>query len=355
MFIPATTHDKYCWAWSRVYIKSNGRIPCWCHSGEQHTIIHKDFETTDFITDIVNSPEMRKMRLSIIRDNQQYIKQCSNCCCYQEQLKPTDKRYIDSDIDDTITHKATQALQELKKVTKFRSWPIGSIDKINEIQFEPSFPCNLKCPGCLQGWHPNPLKTESPPYLFPFGWFQKTIDSIQSHAVRLERIVFVGRGEPTLNRQLPQMIEYAKTNIPNLVISMDTNSTQPFKPEYLDMTWINCSVDGSTKESYDTYRHGGNFDATINFMQTAAANKRLLSKKCKIRWKYIMFNTNSSESLLNKAQEMAKNIGVDELNFIITTCGAADGSVAPFKTTIAEMENYIDNNKIFANTTVSRS
>jgi sulfatase maturation enzyme AslB (radical SAM superfamily) len=355
MLLPLVKQTLYCWAWNRIYVKANGRVPCWCDAGEPHTVIHKDLSNCDFITDIVNSIEMRRLRLTIIRDAHPYIQECDRCCCLLRQDQTRNKRYLDSDVAENVSHQAKQALQELRKTARLRGWDLGSIDRISEIQLEPSFPCNLRCPGCLHGWHPEPLKSEVPPYLLPLDWFTRIVDSIVEHAVRLERIAFVGRGEPTLNKSFPQMLNYARANLPRLTMSMDTNSTQPFKTEYLLMTWINCSIDGSTKESYDTYRRGGDFSSAIEFMRQAATKKKQLGRDCKIRWKYILFSTNSEKRLLDKAQEMAKEIGVDELDFVITACGAADGSILPFPTTVAEMTNYINNNKIFHNTIVSRS
>ncbi len=245
----------------------------------------------------------------------------------------------------------------LLKVNRNRNWPFGSIDKISELQLEPSFPCNLKCPGCLHGWHPEPLSTEEAPYLFPLSWFIKIIDSTIEHAVKLQRIAFVGRGEPTLNKDFPAMIRHARENVPGIVMSMDTNATQPFKEEYLLLDWINCSIDGSTKESYDAYRLEGDFGKTISFIAEAVESKKRLNKNCKIRWKYILFNTSESKELMDKAQEMSKELGVDELNFVITDCGSHDNSVLPAQNmnTLNKVNHYINNSRIFKETVVSHS
>lgn len=350
-------HDKFCWAIDRVYVSANGKIHCWCNEGYNHIIVHPNLGTADFVTDVVNSPQSREMRLTILEGNKPYIPQCHKCCCYQEQGKSKNQRYKDADVGNDISVQASRAYQELKRTTRSRGWPLGSIDRIHEIQIEPSFPCNLKCPGCLHGTHPDPMKTEVGPYILPLEWFKRIIDSIQEHAIRLERMTFVGRGEPTLNKQFPKMLEYARTNIPKLIMSMDTNSTHQFKPEYLLMDWINCSIDGSTKEAYDTYRKGGNFDSAMAFMREGVKLKKELNRSCKIRWKYILFNTTESTELLDLAQEIADDIGIDELDFVITACGAADGSVTPPKimNTFAIVTNYINNHKIFNNTVVSRS
>jgi len=356
MLLPLPIHDKYCWSWNRIYVKANGRCPCWCHAGESHTIIQSnDFKNADFVTDIVNSPQMRQMRLSILQENKPYIQQCHDCCCYQEHGKLRDKRYQDSDIANDITHQATQALQELKKVMQSHSWPLGSIDNIHEIQLEPSLPCNLRCPGCIHGAHESPLSLEQPPYLFPLEWFKHMIDCTITHNVKIKLIQYCGKGEPTLNKQLPDMIQYAYNK--SISQSMDTNSNQVFNDAYLNLNRINCSIDGSTNESYSAYRRNGNFDKAILFMENAIKRKRELNSKCMIRWKYILFSVTEELKLLNKAQKIAKDIGIDELDFVITTCGAFDSSILPpqLMNRIDVVQHYINQNPIFSNTIVSRS
>lgn len=354
MLLPALEHTLYCWAWNRIYIKANGRIPCWCDSGEIHTINHNSFIDSDFITDIVNSVEMRKMRLSIL-SNSHYIKECNNCCCLITAGERKFKRYRDSEQANDVQQQAAAAYKMLKRVNVSRGWEFGSIDKISEIQLEPSFPCNLRCPGCIHGINKTPLVTEKPPYLFPIEWFKHMLNCAKQHNVEIKRIQYCGKGEPTLNKELPEMIKYAHNN--SIVQSMDTNSNQDFNDAYLLLDKINCSIDGSSKESYATYRRNGNWDKAISFMRKAVARKKETNAMCKIRWKYILFNTTESIDQLNNAQQLAKDIGVDELDLVITTCGAFDSSVLPPQNmnNIETVRKYISNNKIFNSTIVSRS
>lgn len=257
-------------------------------------------------------------------------------------------RFADKEFVNTA-EKSNNAIDIINRVEKKRKWLKGSIDRIAEIQLEPSFPCNLRCPGCLQGIHENPLSTEPAPYMFPYEWFERMIDSIVMNQVRLNRLVFVGRGEPTLNAKLPDMVSYARTTIPGLTMSMDTNANQPFKNEYLNLNWINCSIDGPDQASYSKYRRNGRFDKTIEFMRSGVRSKNESKSTCKIKWKYILFNTNDTDEHLRLAQELASDIGIDELHFIITHCGSFDNKITPsarFKS-INDLRAYIENNVIF--------
>lgn len=337
---------KYCWAWNRVYVKSNGRIPCWCDSGEKHTIIHKSLEDSDFINDIVNSEQMCRMRTKILRYSMNYIKECSRCCCMVDHTRGEHSRFI-KQADNNINNKIRNALSILDNNIK-KGMKDGAIDNIKEIQIEPALPCNLRCPGCMQSKVKNILDTEAKPYILPLDWFKMMILSCVHNDVSVEKITFVGRGEPTLCHQLPDMIGYCRDKI-DTFMSMDTNCTQPFYRSYADLDNINCSIDGATNESYAKYRIGGNLDKTIQFMQQCVnANGR-----CKVTWKYILFDTNDSIEEMNLAQQIAKSIGVDDLKFIVTNF--AGGNVTPSKKFIntLQVDNYINSNKIFENCTTS--
>jgi len=349
----------YCLAWNRVYVKSNGRIPCWCDAGEPHTILMADLNTQDFVTQIVNSPQMREMRLKILEQQQHYNSYCDKCCFFQEIGRGRNFRHQDHipETPHSLFKKVSTATQTMQRVAKNRGWEYGSIANISEIQLEPSFACNLRCPGCLHGWHPEPLKSEEKPYIFPYEWFTSMIDSMVMHSVNLRKFTFVGRGEPTLNKQFPDMIAQARQRMPNTIMSMDTNATQEFKDEYLLLDWINCSIDGSTEEAYNTYRYGGDFFKAIRFMRKAVYQKAIHQSTCKIIWKYILFNTTEDIELLNTAQNMARSLGIDELHFVITAVGSHDGTVTPAKTmnNFDVITDYIKTNPIFHNVLVTLS
>lgn len=275
----------------------------------------------------------------------------------QDSNRGKHSRFTDQEQPDFLGKTIQSANGQLDRVVARRKWSLGSIDRIAEIQLEPAFPCNLRCPGCLHGSHPAPLTVEPRPHFLPLDWFKRIIDSICYNAVSVNRINFVGRGEPTLNKDLPMMLKYAKECIPSLPMYMDTNSTQPWKDEYLNLSSINCSIDGSSAEPYSLYRRGGKFEATMSFIKQAATRKRALGSACVIRWKYILLETNDTEKDLNTAQQIAAEFDIDALDLVLTHCGAIDQSLLPSKQykTSADVQAYIDNNKIFRHTVVSHA
>jgi len=347
-------YRKYCWAWDRIYIKANGRVPCWCDTGEKYTILdNREYNQLDFVPDILNHEYMREMRIQVLNRNKYFIRECATCCCMVDENRGKHFRFGgDEKPDDQANSKADMALRYLEDVHKNRDWPYGSIDDICEIQLEPSFPCNLRCGGCLQGL-PEPLKTESPPYVFPYEWFTKTIDSINDHSVTLRQIRFVGRGEPTLNKKFADMLTYVNRIMPDTRLGMDTNANQEFKHEYLLMDAINCSIDGVTQNSYEKYRIGGVLDKAFKFMETAAFLTRKYETQGKIVWKYILFDVNDTLEELNEAQRLSKQLGIHELRLVMTHAGSFDRKVNPSSRfqSMEQLQTYIRENPIFQGTT----
>lgn len=354
MLLPILPSEMYCWAWNRIYIKANGRIPCWCNSGESHTLSKFD-HSLNFIDDIVNSENARRMRVSIHGLGQEYISECSKCCCLSIQGQIADQRYIDSEDAEEAKGEAFSVMSHLKHTQATRGWPLGSISHINEIQVEPSLPCNLTCPGCPQRNKSALLASEGPPYTLDLSLFKKMLDDCNEASVSINRLHYCGKGEPTLCKNLEEMIAYAYSQ--SIKQSIDTNSNQPFKDAYLMLDRLNCSIDGSTSESYVKYRRGGDFAKAIRFMTDAVKRKQETNSNLTVRWKYILFDTTEDTEQLNQAQEIAKQIGIDELDFVITACGAYDRSVRPplrMNTTRA-IEQYLSSNKIFSKVVFSRS
>jgi len=247
--------------------------------------------------------------------------------------------------DDSTRIDIKKKRETVKKKIQTEGKPDGWINQISEIQIEPSFPCNLRCPGCLQGRHPDPLSTEPKPYVLPLSWFKRMIDSIIENKTQLKRMVFVGRGEPTLNKDYPEMLRYARAALPDISMSMDTNANQPWDEAYGNLTWINCSIDGSNSESYEKYRRGGMFEKTLQFMKDGVASGRT-----KIRWKYILFDVTQSKDLMDEAQRKAKEIGVAELFFVITHTGGGEIKPSDRYKTMQQVIDYINENPIFDRT-----
>lgn len=338
----------FCRHWESLFIKASGRIPCGCDHGEPHTLITSDLEAVDFVPDVLNAPVLREMRVRTVLESQAFMEACRHCAFFT----PLDPEYDTTDRNPhypTLNAWDQGAAGHLREVQARRGWPIGSIDSIGSLHLEPSLPCTLRCPGCMQGFDPGFIKREGPPFFFPETVVESILRSCRKHHVDIRRIGFGGRGEPTLSPHLPDIIRRCREAFPNVILESDSNGQHAFKDEFLMLDAIYCSIDGSTPESYSTYRIGGSFEKAMSFLRAATERKRATGSRVQIVWKYILFDTTESVELLNRAQRIALELGVDGLLFVITWMAGTNGKVFPPKkmTTLAAVEEYLQANPIF--------
>ncbi|MGH2552223.1 MAG: radical SAM protein, partial [Chitinophagaceae bacterium] len=121
------------------------------------------------------------------------------------------------------------------------------------ISFEPTTFCNLRCPECPSG-----LRAFSRPTgMLQKDFFSKTIDELHKDLLYL---VFYFQGEPYLNPDFLDMVEYASKK--KIYTATSTNA------HYLDdgnakrtiesgLDRLIISIDGTTQDVYQQYRVGG--------------------------------------------------------------------------------------------------
>jgi len=350
---PVTLPRGFCKYWDGLLIKANGRIPCGSDHGEAFTISDANLETADFVPEVFNGPEFRAMRIKTALDNRAFHRHCRQCAAFRP-LDPDFRADNRNPHYPELNALDATAGREMMRVQAERGWPLGSLDWIGNLHLEPSLPCTLRCPACLQGFDPNLLRREGPPYYLPIAVVDSILRSAKMHGVTIRRIGFGGRGEPTLNPRLPEIVRRCREALPKALIESDTNAQHLFHDNFLMIDAIFCSIDGSTQESYETYRIGGHFDKCVTFMKTAAERKRALKSNTQIVWKYILFDTNESIELLDLAQRTALELGIDVLWFVITWSAGTNGKVFPAKkmTTLETVQAYLQSHRIFPDTRV---
>jgi sulfatase maturation enzyme AslB (radical SAM superfamily) len=180
-----------------------------------------------------------------------------------------------------------------------------------DVTVNTSTGCNLSCPYCEVG------KGE---LLRPAGLMrQPHHDSIMAPLWPTLFIArYFGTGESLLNPKLPEMIAQGREWGVYSVIS--TNFSLKLSDAYLDrlidsgLTLLSVACDGATKEMYEKYRVGGNFDLVMENMQRVIARKRERGLQYPlVEWRFLVFSHNEHEVPL--AREMAQAMGVDILDF----------------------------------------
>ena len=175
---------------------------------------------------------------------------------------------------------------------------------------EPTNHCNLKCPECPSG-----LGTLTRPLgLLRFDNFKKIIDEIKSTGFYLQLFF---QGEPFINKQLGQMVNYAQES--KVYVSISTNG-HFINEENVDNVLKNApdkliySVDGLDEESYQNYRVGGTFKQADKGLRTLISRKKELSlNRPFVEFQFILMKQN--EHQLDDVLRYGKEIGIDKVVF----------------------------------------
>lgn len=176
------------------------------------------------------------------------------------------------------------------------------------LTMEISSACQLRCPLCPIG---NDSLTRKPQSM-SMQTYKTVVDEVGDS---LYHINLNGMGEPTLNKQIVEMVEYSKKK--DIYVDLYTNfqlqdqkMIEGLITSKLDAVLI--AVDGANKESYEKYRVGGKFETILeNIRFLVEARKRLQSKTPEINVQFINFDYNHSE--LNQMKELVRGLGADNL------------------------------------------
>lgn len=176
------------------------------------------------------------------------------------------------------------------------------------ISFEPTTSCNLRCPECPSG-----LRSFSRPIgMLEPAFFRKTIDELSGELVYL---TFYFQGEPYLNKNFLEMVRYAQSR--NIYTATSTNAhylTDDVSKKTIEsgLDRLIISIDGTTQETYQQYRVGGQLQKVIE----GARNIVKWKKELKASTPYIIFQflvVKPNEHQIDDLRALAKEVGVDEV------------------------------------------
>jgi Predicted Fe-S oxidoreductases len=179
------------------------------------------------------------------------------------------------------------------------------------ISVEPANFCNLHCPECPVGKRQN---SQFAKHRMEFDLFKKLIDELKP---TLLHTIFYFQGEPLLSRQLSEMIQYAHDA--KIYTSTSTNA-QLLNKEMAErlirsgLDKLIISIDGSTQETYETYRVGGNLQRAIEgAKQLAELKKQLNAVNPFVEIQCLLLSSN--EHQIQEMKKLAKELGADKLTF----------------------------------------
>ena len=185
--------------------------------------------------------------------------------------------------------------------TKFFDWPYLAM--IETCNF-----CNLRCPTCTT---PHDKMGRSK-LMMSLENYKKVIDNIKSY---ISVVLPWFSNEPLLNPSLVEMIKYAHEN--NIYTMISTNAVllnEEKSKELLDsgLDEILLCLDGTTKESYEPFRQGADFDIVLGNIKTfCVLRKKIGRKKPFVEMQFILTKLNQNE--VEDVKKLAKELGVDRL------------------------------------------
>jgi len=176
------------------------------------------------------------------------------------------------------------------------------------ISFEPTTSCNLRCPECPSG-----LRAFSRPTgMLKKDFFKETIDQLYKE---LTYLVFYFQGEPYLNPDFLDMVQYASSKKIYTATSTNAhylNDKNAKRTVESGLDRLIISIDGTTQQTYQQYRVGGNLQKVLE----SAANIVKWKKELKSKTPFIIFQflvVRHNEHQIEEVKKLAKDIGVDQL------------------------------------------
>jgi MoaA/NifB/PqqE/SkfB family radical SAM enzyme len=180
--------------------------------------------------------------------------------------------------------------------------------------------CNISCAEACCAPETGITKTRQAGML-DFDVFTRVVDDAGPGLVRID---FFNYGEAFLHKRAIEMCEYIKSRFPHIYLYTSTNGLM-FTEEsarrlvYSGIDEVTFSIDGATAESYAKYRQRGNFDVAIRNLRAMAREKRRARRDVPVlNWRYILFTWNDSDEEMNRARQLAAELGIDRLSWEIT-------------------------------------
>ena len=178
------------------------------------------------------------------------------------------------------------------------------------ISIEPTTSCNLQCPECPSGLR----SFTRPTGMLEEATFHKVIDEL---APDLSYLLFYFQGEPYLHPHFTDLVKYASdkgiytATSTNAHFLNDKNARSTVESG-LDRLII--SIDGTTQESYESYRIGGKLEKVIAGTRNILNwKKELKSKTPHVIFQFLVVKPN--EHQIAEVEQLGNELGVDEVRF----------------------------------------
>lgn len=178
------------------------------------------------------------------------------------------------------------------------------------LAIEPTTSCNLRCPECPSGLR----SFTRPTGMLHEDLFRNVIDELKD---TLFWLTFYFQGEPYLHRSFLEMVDYASQQ--GIYTSTSTNAhylneANARRTVESGLDRLIISLDGTTQETYESYRVGGELSKVIEGTRNVIAwKKKLRSKTPHVIFQFLVVKPN--EHQVGEVHKLAKQLGVDQVVF----------------------------------------
>jgi len=176
------------------------------------------------------------------------------------------------------------------------------------IQVETTNRCNLKCIACPNS--SNEFYKDKSLQDLTLQEFKQIIGNFPF----LERVSLQGLGEPTINKQLPEIVSYCTSKgISAGFVTNGTLLTKELSKKLIEggLSWLVVSVDGSSEETYRSIRTGNLPKIISNLKVLIATKKELHAQIPDISIMLVGMKSNINEVL--GVVNIAKEIGISNV------------------------------------------
>jgi radical SAM protein with 4Fe4S-binding SPASM domain len=225
-----------------------------------------------------------------------------------------------------MSTRTTDSLNFLSKLTFGRMWNASKvltsfyISRITRkpvqwgvpisITIEPTTSCNLRCPECPSGKR----EFTRPTGMLQNDFFEKTINELHT---KISYLIFYFQGEPFLNPGFLGMVNYASKKKIYTATSTNAhylNDANAKKTVESGLDRLIISIDGTTQETYEQYRIGGDLKKVIAGAENIIKwKKELKSSTPHVIFQFLVVKPN--EHQIDEVKQIAKKVGVDEVRF----------------------------------------
>jgi len=203
---------------------------------------------------------------------------------------------------------------DFRRLTKENPNPMPTRLPHKGMLLENTVICNVDCIGCARESAAG-LRTQK---VMPLENLSQMADLAAK--LEMEQIFYLNLGEPFLSPRVTEELPLLRKKNPNARIVISSNAvllnTDAKREAALNVSQILFSVHGISDEMCAKYMRNSSFEKAYAAMRDMVKYRDAKgAKKPILEWKYLLFNWNDHPKTLERAIEMAREIGVDIISF----------------------------------------